>query len=278
MDYRLVKVDSYGSGFFGNFFTILSNIIGHENSGLYPYVNINKSVWANGYDPRVDKTPPENAENPWNWWFEQPIPSNDDKVLELPFVGNAYFSASERVWGRNDIPSAKHIANKYIKIKKHILDRIEEFYEENLKGEVVLGVMARGAEMGICHPEYGQQQINDWINNTKSILQQHPEITKIFLVTEESSYIESFEKEFDNLVYMKDVYRRTDENLEEIVAFSLLYCLVTPREDHKKLLGEECLIQAKLLSKSDYLLVKQCGTSSAAIFFADDKLKDVFYI
>ena len=77
---------------------------------------------------------------------------------------------------------------------------------------------------------------------------------------------------------MKDVYRRTDESIEDIVAFSLLYCLVTPRENHKRLLGEECLIQAKLLSKSDYLLVKQCGTASAAIFFAENNLKNVFYI
>jgi len=278
MNYRLVKVDSYGSGFFGNFFTILSNIIGHENSELYPYVNINKSVWANGYDPRVNMIPPENAENPWDWWFDQPIPSENDNVIELPFLGNQYFAANTKVWNRPDVPNARNVANKYIKIKQHILDRIEKFYEENLKGEVVLGVMARGAEMSYCHPEYGQQKINDWIQSTKNILNQHPEITKIFLVTEESSYVEAFEKEFDNLVYMKDVYRRTDESLEDILAFSLLYCLVKPREDHKKLLGEECLIQGKLLGKSDYLLVKQCGTSSAGIFFAENNLKNVFYI
>lgn len=278
MDYRLVKVDSYGSGFFGNFLTILSNIIGYEHTNEYPYVNINKSVWANGYDPRYDSSPPENADNPWDWWFDQPIPGENDRIIEYPFVGNTYFQAGTRVWGRPDVPNARLVANKYIKIKQHILDRVEDFYNKNLKGEVVLGVMARGAEMGICHPEYGNQNIMDWISNTKNILSEHPEITKIFLVTEESSYVEEFLKEFDNVVYMDDVYRRTTESLEEIVNFSLLYCLVTPREDHKRLLGEECLIQAKLLSKSDYLLVKQCGTSSAAIFFADNNLKNVYYI
>jgi hypothetical protein len=278
MDYRLVKVDSYGSGFFGNFFTILSNIIGHENSGYYPYVNINKSVWANGYDPRYDLSPPENADNPWDWWFDQPIPKTDDNIHYLPFVGNAYFPANTKVWGRNDIPYAKSVSDKYIKIKDHILEKINDFYEKNLKNEIVLGIMARGAEMGICHPEYGNQGINDWINETKKIISLHPKITKIFLVTEESYYVEEFKKEFDNLIYMTDVYRRTTESLEDIVNFSLLYCLVTPREDHKKLLGEECLIQAKLLSMSDYLSVKQCGTSSAAIFFADNNLKNVFYI
>ena len=131
--------------------------------------------------------------------------------------------------------------------------------------------------MNTWHPEYGNQSIDTWISSTRFVLEKHPEISLIFLVTEDSNYIPIYLNEFPNTLYLKNVFRRTTESLEFMIRYPLWSCIVQPRENHCRILGEECLVQAQLLSKCDYLLVKQCGTSSAAILFAEENLKEVYY-
>jgi hypothetical protein len=265
-----------GCGFFGNYFVVLSMIMTCHQRKLKPYVNLNKTAFAEGYN--LKEGAPVNAENPWNWWFDQEIPSEDDNIIPIKFDTGGHFSHSTRFWKRNDIPYMRNIVDTYIHIKPHILKQVDEYYDEYLKNHIILGVMARGLEMNIIHPEYGNQTIETWINSTKNILNKYSETDLIFLMTEDSNYIPIYLKEFPNTFYLKNVYRRTTEKLEDFIKFPPLYCIVNTRKNHSRLLGEECLIQALLLSKCNYLLIKQCGTSSAAILFANNNLKNVFYV
>lgn len=270
----LLESNKGGAGFFANYFFVLSSIMTSHRINLKPYVNLNNSAFVENYNPYTDSLP-KNAENTWNWWFDQELPSEEDNLIS---VGASSFSQSEKFWKRNDIPYARSIADKYIHIKQHILKQIDVYYNEQLKNHIVLGVMARGCEMNRVHPEYGNQTIETWINSTKNILAKHSEIDLIFLVTEDSNYIITYLNEFPNAVYLKKVFRRTTETLDYINKFILWPCIANSRENHCRLLGEECLIQALLLSKCDYLLGKQCGTLSGAIFYANENLKDVFYV
>jgi hypothetical protein len=273
-NFGYIDFPATGQGFFSNFFSAVSNIITCDQQGLIPYVNSNKTAFAEGFT--TGNGAPLNADNPWDWWFDQEIPTEDDTVVPINFNPTINFSHEQRVWKRHDIPYAKNIADKYIHIKKEILEKVEEYRSKNFDDHVVLGIMARGSEMNVIHPQYGNQTIETWVNETKKILNEHPEIDVIFFVTEDSNYIPVFLNEFPDTLYLKDVFRKTDEKLEDMIRFSLFYCIANTRENHSKILGEECLTQALLLSKCDYLLVKQCGTSSAAIFYGD-KVKEVFY-
>jgi hypothetical protein len=263
-----------GGGFYSNFFSAVSNIITCHQQGLVPYVNSNKTAFVEGFT--VDGGAPLNAENPWDWWFDQETPANDDVTIPIDFNPTINFSHEQRVWQRHDVPFVKEILNKYIHIKKDILEKVNDYKTKNFDGHVVLGVMARGSEMNDIHPQYGNQTIETWVEETKNILNKHPEIDVIFLVTEDSNYIPIFLNDFPGTLYLNDVFRKTNEKLEDMIRFSLFYCIANTRKDHSKILGEECLVQGLLLSKCDYLLIKQCGTSSAAIVYGDN-IKDVYY-
>jgi len=272
---NLKKPNPISHGFFSNYFTVLSMIIDSDNQYLRPYVNLDNTSFIENYNPYTDNLP-KNPVNTWNWWFEQEPINDTDNIVNIKF-STTNISHSEKMWGRKNLKYIKEFNDKYIKIKPHILKKINDYYAENFKDKIVLGVMARGSEMAHWHPEYGNQTIHTWIESTKNVLIKYPEINVIFLVTEDSNYIPIYLNEFPNTIYLENIFRRTTESDEYVRKYPMWPNIANPRKNHNKLLGEECLIQAKLLGMCDYLLVKHCGTSSAAILFATDNLKDVIY-
>jgi hypothetical protein len=269
-----IKLPSYGYGFFSNFFRILDHIKVATEQGLEPYVDCSQTVWVEGYNPFTDKHAPRNAENPWDWWFDQrPLVAPEyPKVIELDHL---IFMHHTQVWKRKDVPEFREVFKNHVKIKQHILDKVEHFYNALFLGHCVLGVMARGCEFNHGHPEFGNQTIDTWLNKTHEVLAEHKEIDRIFLVTEDGLYLKYFDNDYDNVFYL-DVFRRTDETLEYMNKLGLWAILSDKRPNHKRLLGEECLIQALLLARCDYLIVKVCGTANAAVFFSE-VVKDVYY-
>jgi hypothetical protein len=168
------------------------------------------------------------------------------------------------------------IADKYMPIKPYILNRAKDYYNETFKDKVVLGVMARGCEFYNYHPQFGNHTIETWVSSIRDIRKEHPEINAIFLVTEDNDYIPIICREFPDTVYL-NVFRRTNETINFMVNTPLWPSMNSPRPEHCKRLGEECLVQTLLLGMCDYMCVKQCGTSSGGIFFGTENLKNVYY-
>jgi hypothetical protein len=275
MNRGYIRLPHYGYGFFSNFFRILDHIKTAVDMGLEPYVDYKHTAWVNGYNPFTDARPPKNAENPWDWWFEQrPLGSDIPAKVELDHL---IFMHHTQVWKRGDVPMFREVFDNHVKIKQHILDKVDDIYNREFKGKTVLGVMARGCEFNAGHPDFGNQQLEDWLRKTKDVLHDNEEIDKVFVVTEDGHYLPVFDNWFNNVFYLKDVFRRTEETLEYMNSVGLWAIIADKRPNHKKLLGEECLIQALLLSKCDYLICKVCGTANAAVFFSDN-LKEVYYI
>lgn len=276
MKRAFIKLPNHGSGFFSNYFSVLSMIIEANNKNLKPYVDLSNTAWVEEYNPYIDNSPRQNSENPWDWWFDQEDLNPNDDFIEINYT-RSNFDQNTKVWKRKDLPNAKNIAKKYIKIKKEILEQVEYIYREYFDNKNVLGIMARGTEMNNIHPEFGNQNIDSWIKKTNRIINKHPNIDLLFIVSEDSEYIKIFLDNFKNVFYLKDIFRRTDESLEYTVKYPLWPCLDINRKNHCKKLGEEMLIQALLLSKCKYLIAKQCGTSSAAIFYSDI-IQEVYYV
>lgn len=273
---KLVKLNrghiilpQFGWGFFSNYFRVLTHIKASISQELEPWVDLRNTAFV--YNPYTDLVPVD-PPNPWDWWFDQSS-LGDSNLIDV-YCNYNEFDHSSRLWGRPDIPILREIANKHIKIKGYILDQIDKIFNCEFKNKTILGVMARGCEMNHGHPEFGNQTIETWILKIKEVLNEK-KIDRIFIVTEDSHYLPIFEQNFDNIFYL-DVFRRTDETLEYVNQNILWAILNTKRENHCRLLGEECLIQALLLGKCDYLIGKQCGTTNAAIFYSEN-LKDVYY-
>jgi hypothetical protein len=264
----IIKLPGHGSGFFSNYFSALSMVEEAHLRGLIPYVDFTNTAFVSGYNPYKESKPPDEVENPWEWWFIQaPLDKKNPSIkIEEKFSYN--LDQTKNFFNYNKLKYYQEIASKYFYIRPNIIEESEAFYKKKINGHITLGVMARGSEMNKVHPLYGEHGVDRWINEVRKITNKHREIDQIFLVTEESEYVNQFKAEFKNLIFLDHVFRRTTEKLDYMVQHPLWPCLYTARERHTEKLGRESLVQAILLSKCDYLIGKQCGTTSAAIFFS----------
>ena len=270
----------FGYGFFSNYRICLEQLIYHHESGnnAIPYIDWSKTTFVEGFNPfeSIENIPDG---NPFDIWFDQVIPQEGDSVVRCvngsdPSRYNHakhYFDEPEQLKIQQTIDSL------YIKPKQYILDKIDEIYERELKGHVVLGVMARGTEYNLHHPMYGVFDVNDYIREIKNILDANPQITKLFLASEDMEYITSLHESFPSSYFMPDVFRRTDETMEYINHVHCWPNVSTKRDDHCRLLGEETIIQTKLLGKCDYLFGRLSGVFTGAVLW-NDNLKKVFKI
>ena len=281
--YRIAPINhgwGFGYGFFSNYRICLEQLIHHHetNGREVPYIDWGQTTWVEGFNPFESTTLIPNG-NPFDFWFDQDIPSSEDSVTfcnsqprpDLIDHGKHYFDELEQ------LKRQQTIDRLYIKPKQYILDKIDEIYEREFKGHVVLGVMARGTEYNLHHPMYGVFDVNDYIREIAKILDKHSEITKLFFVSEDMEYIDALSKSFPSSYFIPDVFRRTDETMEYINRVHCWPNVSTKRADHCRLLGEEVIIQSKLLGKSDYLFGRLSGVLAGAVLW-NENIKHVFKI
>ncbi len=267
----------YGYGFFSNYRVCLQQLISNHNSNqLIPYIDWRNTTWVEGIDPMISKKKPKNQENPFDYWFEQEIPEENDKIkLSKEKINADIIDHSLNYFSDDRLLIQQEVDRLYIKPKKFILDKIGSIYEQEFKSEVVLGVMARGCEYNLHHPFYGVFGIDEYIKEVKKILLDKPDITKLFIVSEDSHYIEKFKSEFESVYFLDNVFRRTDET-EEYMNKCHHWCNISKkRDEHTKLLGEEVIIQTKLLGMCDYLIGRNSGIFCGAILW-NENIKEIF--
>lgn len=270
----------YGYGFFSNYRICLEQLIHYQNikGSAIPYIDWSKTTWSEGFNP-FESTNFNFTYNPFDLWFDQEIPSESDIIVkcnlgpmpDLIHHGKDYFNEKE------SLEIQQTIDRKYIKIKKYILDKVDEIYQNELKGHVVLGIMARGTEYNYHHPMYGVFNVHDYIREIKKILDENPDITKIFIVSEDSQYINKIKNYFPSSFFLPDVFRRTDETDEYINKIHCWPNVSTKRQNQCTLLGEETIIQTKLLSKCNYLFGRHSGIFCGAILW-NENISKIFKI
>jgi hypothetical protein len=270
----------FGYGFFSNYRICLEQLIYHHESGndAIPYIDWSNTTFVDGFNPN-ESTENIPVGNPFDLWFDQTIPKEGDIITRCKNGSdpNRYDHAKHYFDEPDELKRQQNIDRLYIKPKQYILDKINEIYEKELKNEVVLGAMARGTEYNLHHPMYGVFDINDYIREIKKILKENPQITKLFLASEDMEYITALHNEFPASYFIPDVFRRTDETMEYINRISYWMNVSTKRENHCKLLGEETIIQTKLLGKCDYLFGRLSGIFAGAVLW-NENYKKIFKI
>jgi len=285
-DYTLITPTKhgwhYGYGFFSNYRICLEEIINHhENGGSeIPYVSWANTTWVEDINPFENKVSHSDI-NPFDYWFDQPKINDGDTITINPYPTTKYGAIIDHAQhyfdNSRELERQKTIDKLYIKPKQYILDKIDEIYEKEFKGHVVLGIMARGTEYNLHHPMYGVFNVFDYINEIKKILLENPKITKLFIVSEDLNYINELHREFSSSYFMPNIFRRTDETDEYINRVHCWPNVSTKRPDHCKLLGEETIIQTKLLGKCDYLFGRLSGVFAGAVLW-NENIKKVFKI
>ena len=79
----------YGYGFFSNYRICLDLLINYhmnETKNIIPYINWGKTTWVENFNPEIDEICHSN-ENPFDWWFEQEIPTENDNIIHFNCPG-----------------------------------------------------------------------------------------------------------------------------------------------------------------------------------------------
>lgn len=285
--YYIIYRSAGGAGFFSNYMWVLGHVIFAKRLGYIPVVDMEN------YPTLYSEVEPVHGEkNAWNYYFE-----NVEKVtLEEAYASGRYVFGDDAPLhlyegkyckGIYRYPTDKAISyyapiiRKNLHIKKELLDEFEQKWSRKVKdAEAVLGIHVRGTDMknNLGHPMPAATQC--YLENAFEILQKHPEISKVFLATDEYNVAETFAKTFQESqwkLFINEAFRVWDSGEKKKTGIHETV-VEHARCNHKYLLGKEVLQDAYYLSKCDYLLCGYSNISNVALLWNGNQFKQVVCI
>lgn len=190
--------------------------------------------------------------NVWEYYFKQPhintypieseILSTIDTIIESP---ESEFRDVFMINPTHEIISRRrhefyNIINKHIRLQQHVEEKINRFVEKNFTGKKVLGVHFRGTD----HPD--KKSVTDYMQTIKN---KAAEFDVIFCASDEFSRYKMLKVVFgDKVISYDSIKSLSDQPLHYDEALS------------KYQIGEDVVVEAFLLSKTDFLFC--CGNSN----------------
>lgn len=273
--YGLIKFPDQAYGFFSNFFSVLTTIQESLNQNLTPYVDLSNTWFNSTYNLETD-TVGDLSINPWDWWFVQ---SKEEDLVPITLNQTGINHEANAFFSNSNISYYRDLADKYCIIQPSILEKEKEFAKWYLEGKTTLGIMARGTEF-LTHldSDHPGTSINAWPKLIEDCLNKHPDINNIFLVSEDRRIIENILEVYPQTRYLPHCFRMTTQTEDDFVGNP--WWLTPPIEDpnHKKRLGEECLIQTHLLGRCQYFLGTNSGITNGAYFFNKIPFKKFYLV
>ncbi len=262
-----------------NKFCIIANSWGFGGIGAIAGVVITNVLYSleKGYIPIVDmkyhqnqyyKDGREFKDNAWEYFFEQPFGYTLDDIddnSEVIFCPQK-MKAAKKYWlpqaalPENTVISLSESTNilrenskKYIKFNQKTLDYMQEQYSKIVgENQNVLGVLARGTDYSVIKTkgEQIQPSVKDIISKIKEYLKKYPEITKIYLATEDDFIFKSIKSQFGDMIIDNNQYRYVYDSK----AKQYLCDIDVERENHCYNLALEYLASLYILSKCKYFI------------------------
>lgn len=254
-----------GVGFAGNIFIILNALsLLKKEDRLYVDMETNEcacteSVEVNG------------TRNCWEYYFEQVSLEEHFKALDsFSIPTNIHYEDKEVFTHPDKFSNLKDKFYKNFRLKEYLKLSIAEYYNKNIKDMCTLGVQIRLTDMIYHHNVKG---LDSYIDKTKKILEECPQIEQIFLATDDEKIINPFRQNVDVPVLCHEgIFRSndTDLHIEPYQRFK------NSRNLHRYNLGVECLKDILILSKCDYLLKADQSSISIVASILNENIKKVY--
>ena len=170
------------------------------------------------------------------------------------------------------------IIKKNLRIKQSLVNEYKrEWIEKTSGSNNILGIHIRGTDMknNLGHPM--PAPVSEYIRRTHEMLEKHPDISRIFLATDENEIKEAYEQEFEGsaaTLFMNEAFRAWDDGHVKKTGLHEMK-LDNPRPHHKYLLGKEVLRDAWFLSRCQYLLCGHSNITNVAILWNEGKYNEV---
>lgn len=273
--FYIIRRVPYGEGFFSNYFYVLSHVVYALNKGWNPVVDMKN--YKTLYHDKDD------SGNLWEKYFE---PMNGI-TLEEAYNSKNYVLSSGKYLSESGVPVyevnqghitddmvkvLKPIVDKYIHVKKNIMDEIDKFKAENKwYSSEIIGVHVRGTDMKLSREAHTLPPKIPRIEEKIDIIIANNNKIRIFLCTDEDAVINYFVNKYNEKIIYTQEYRSTSDTLIGLHKERLDGI----REKHKYLLGKEILIDSLLLSDCSYLICGISNVTSGAVLFNENKYIEV---
>jgi hypothetical protein len=275
----LIKPPLIGAGFGACLVTILNYVRYCEREGLTPVVHIDVSCNTKFLDS-------DWGDNVWEQYFE-PVgpyssetlqrmltdPAHAQQVSGLRYVDDtlpakikadrdSIFSWTFGQWRTNapeDIEAwfeeqrrkGRESVRKHVRVKSHVMQKVDAFFEYEMRGKHVLGVHIRGTDLHYAPPVSPAE----YFGPIDRYLEAHPGAA-IFLATDQLQYLQVMQKRYGKRVLSYACLRS---------ATSTAPFEMEVGSPYQK--GEDVLIDILLLSKCEYLVRGASNVPETALYF-----------
>ena len=213
-------------------------------------------------DPRV-------GGNVWDYYFYQPFEFTKEEIINNP-KEQAIFIEDEKVvpLGVTSRPSSemikvgRELTKKFIRVKPHILEKVDGFIKDTFNGEKYFSIHKRGTD-----------HARDSGNPLLSLKEYTDQADKFFeeynfglLCTDEDSTVKAFKERYGDKIKVYDDMIRCD-NIQGVH--------YTIGRDNPYKMGEDVMIDALLMAKSDHLIRTVSNVTIFSILYGDCKVTEM---
>jgi hypothetical protein len=286
--FLIITINHSGAGFFAYVNFALNQLIYAEQHSLSPVVYFGPQS-GDGPNAYFDASV---GDNMWDYYFEpvatltyadikrrisdpdDPLTLNDLTTLSAEDLWRIHEAEPESIypyphgiysdkfkgdpqWYSKQRAMAYYIINKYVRVKPHILAKVDAFEREYFAGKRVLGVHMRGTDKGsakllpelmrIVKPREYFRHIDEYTDRYG--------YCKIFVATEQQQFLHQITARYGNRVISYHAMRTS----------GLRNPFQLDGNRYRK--GEDVLIDCLLLSRSDYLLRCTSAVGEFAMYF-----------
>lgn len=271
MEYKIqfLKIDKNnefaGVGFAGNIFIILNalNMISNNDS-LYVDMETNECACT-------EKDKIFDTYNCWEYYFEQKKSNKQNNYIllnNLISCSLSYSDKSQYLYPKKYLNLKEKFYNNF-KFKKYINEDINDYFNKYINNKYTLGVQIRLTDMKMYH---GVADTGKYIEKINNILKENTNIQQIFLATDDFRAIEAVKRSVRiPVIYHEDMFRAKgdDEHNNPYDRFKKY------RNNHRYLLGYECIKEIFILSKCTELLMADVSALSNVSVILSDNINRV---
>ena len=224
--------------------------------------------------------------NAWEYYFEQPSSYTLDEVYQSKNVilsgwklkgsglSHAYYVCGKKWMDPVELKSISSFFLKHINVKPYIYSIADNEYKRLFSSdEVVLGVFIRGTTYVNSRPYHHaiQPTVNELMDKIDKYTKTYP-INKVFLATEDASYVDIIKKKFGGMVV---TYYGNNTVGKEFKDNGFLEEMKKTKKNNYEL-GLGYLISMILLARTDYLVSSNANGSVFVNIINDGRYRDKY--
>ncbi len=233
----------------GGFFSVFHTVL-----GALDFMETNSTCCGLGVDFEdkgfyYDK---EYGQNWWEYYFEPiDLGRKTDVIKKFFHYQKVVFSLNSEFGMSRE--RGHQLIQKYICLKPHIKNKINDFYEANFKDTYVIGIHYRGTDKCLEADIVPYKNVDERL---QPLIKEHNQHYKFFVATDDSYFLAYMHAHFPGHVIAIDAIRSDEGTAVHFAEKNLNY---------KK--GEDAIIDCVLLSKCDLLLKMSSNLSNCSIKF-----------